>query len=103
MSEGIHQLLYCLSRMFSEMTQSTFKQYFLPEKTGINRMVLRDVPKMAPNYGQILVRIKAVSLNWRDGIIAMGTYPFPKPDALVPGSDGAGMTLYLSLHLLIMA
>ncbi|KAL5615978.1 hypothetical protein FOBRF1_004726 [Fusarium oxysporum] len=41
--------------------------------------------------GQILVRIKAVSLNWRDGIVAIGTYPFPGPDALVPGSDGAGI------------
>ncbi|KAJ5202858.1 hypothetical protein N7449_004937 [Penicillium cf. viridicatum] len=77
--------------MFSEVTQSTFKQYFLPEKTGINSLVLHDVPKTAPKYGQILVRIKAVSLNWRDGIMAMGTYPFPGPDALVPGSDGAGV------------
>ncbi|KAJ5962194.1 hypothetical protein N7501_007135 [Penicillium viridicatum] len=73
------------------MAQSTFKQYFLPDKTGFGSLVLRDVPKMAPKYGQILVRIKAVSLNWRDGIIAMGTYPFPGPDALVPGSDGAGV------------
>lgn len=82
------------------MTQSTFKQYFLTEKTGFNSLVLRDVPKTAPKYGQILVRIKAVSLNWRDGVIAMGTYPFPGPDALVPGSDGAGIILYLSLYLL---
>ncbi|CAI7568293.1 unnamed protein product [Penicillium palitans] len=73
------------------MAQSTFKQYFLPDKTGFNSLVLRDVPKTSPKYGQILVRIKAVSLNWRDGIIAMGTYPFPGPDALVPGSDGAGI------------
>lgn len=100
MLEGVHQLLYCLSRVFSEMAQSTFKQYFLPDKTGFDSLVLRDVPQTAPKYGQILVRIKAVSLNWRDGIIAMGTYPFPGPDALVPGSDGAGMIVYLSLHLL---
>ncbi|KAL5618080.1 hypothetical protein FOVSG1_000302 [Fusarium oxysporum f. sp. vasinfectum] len=45
----------------------------------------------SPQLGQILVRIKAVSLNWRDGIVAIGTYPFPGPDALVPGSDGAGI------------
>ncbi|OQD99132.1 hypothetical protein PENSOL_c007G10653 [Penicillium solitum] len=73
------------------MAQSTFKQYFLPDKTGFDSLVIRDVPKTAPKYGQILVRIKAVSLNWRDGIIAMGTYHFPGPDALVPGSDGAGI------------
>lgn len=99
MLEDVHQLLYCFSRVFSEMAQSTFKQYFLPDKTGFDSLVLCDVPKTAPKYGQILVRIKAVSLNWRDGIIAMGTYPFPGPDALVPGSDGAGMILYLPLNL----
>ncbi|KAL4913147.1 hypothetical protein BDW62DRAFT_214442 [Aspergillus aurantiobrunneus] len=73
------------------MASSTFRQYYLPEKEGFNSLVLREVPKTAPKFGQILVHIKAVSLNWRDGIIALGTYPFPGPDALVPGSDGAGI------------
>ena len=73
------------------MTGTTFKQWFLPEKKGFECLTLRGVPKESPKFGQILVRIKAVSLNWRDGILAMGTYPFPGPDALVPGSDGAGM------------
>ncbi|KAM0199687.1 hypothetical protein ACHAQD_012260 [Fusarium lateritium] len=70
---------------------STFKQYWLPEKKGFDCLQLRDVPKESPKFGQILVRIKAVSLNWRDGILAIGTYPFPGPDAVVPGSDGAGI------------
>ncbi|KAB8236929.1 zinc-dependent alcohol dehydrogenase family protein [Aspergillus alliaceus] len=72
------------------MALPTFKQYFLPEKNGFDRLMLRDVLKVSPKKGEILVRIKAVSLNWRDGIIAEGTYPFPGPDALAPGSDGAG-------------
>ncbi|KAF7593579.1 hypothetical protein BBP40_011199 [Aspergillus hancockii] len=71
------------------MTQSTFKQFYLPEKRGFNSLVFRSVLKTSPKKGEILVRIKTVSLNWRDGIIAEGTYPFPGPDALVPGSDGA--------------
>ncbi|KAA8645413.1 hypothetical protein EYZ11_012049 [Aspergillus tanneri] len=73
------------------MTESTFRQYYLSEKKGFHCLVLRTVPKTSPKFGQILVRIKAVSLNWRDGVIALGTYPFPGPDALVPGSDGAGI------------
>ncbi|CAG8931313.1 unnamed protein product [Penicillium salamii] len=72
------------------MSSSIFKQYYLPQKEGFNSLTLREVPKTSPKNGQILVRIKAVSLNWRDGILALGTYPFPGPDALVPGSDGAG-------------
>ncbi|KAM0230902.1 hypothetical protein ACHAPO_008958 [Fusarium lateritium] len=70
---------------------STFKQYWLPEKKGFDSLQLRNVPKETPRLGQILVRLKAVSLNWRDGIVAIGTYPFPGPDAVVPGSDGAGI------------
>ncbi|RAK97869.1 zinc-dependent alcohol dehydrogenase family protein [Aspergillus ibericus CBS 121593] len=73
------------------MATPTFKQFYLPEKKGFDSLVLREVSKPSPKQGQILVRIKAVSLNWRDGIIALGTYPFPGPDALVPGSDGAGI------------
>ncbi|KAH6962692.1 hypothetical protein DER45DRAFT_640365 [Fusarium avenaceum] len=72
-------------------TPTTLKQYWLPEKKGFDCLQLRDVPKKFPKLGQILVRIKAVSLNWRDGIVAIGTYPFPGPDAVVPGSDGAGI------------
>jgi hypothetical protein len=74
-----------------KMAPTTFKQYWLPEKKGFDCLTLRHVPKEPPKFGQILVRIKAVSLNWRDGILAIGTYPFPGPDAVVPGSDGAGL------------
>ncbi|CAG7557854.1 unnamed protein product [Fusarium equiseti] len=55
---------------------------------GFDSLQLRDVPKESQKLGQILVRIKAVSLNWRDGIVTIGTYPFPEPDAVIPGSDG---------------
>ncbi|GLA18155.1 hypothetical protein AnigIFM62618_005310 [Aspergillus niger] len=69
----------------------TFKQYRIYSKGSFDGLVLEDVPKAMPKFGQVLVRIKAVSLNWRDGIIAIGTYPFPDRDVVVPGSDGAGV------------
>ncbi|KAI5362305.1 Putative GroES-like superfamily, alcohol dehydrogenase-like, fungal transcription factor [Septoria linicola] len=78
------------------MGQDTFQQYHLPQKNGFDSLTLRTVQKESPKFGQVLVRIKAVSLNWRDGILAVATYPFPGPDALVPGSVveevGAGVT-----------
>ncbi|KAH7143426.1 chaperonin 10-like protein, partial [Dactylonectria macrodidyma] len=52
---------------------------------GFDCLTLREVPREPPKYGQILVRIRAVSLNWQGGILAVGTYPFPGPDAVVPG------------------
>ncbi|RFU74039.1 nadp-binding rossmann-fold containing [Trichoderma arundinaceum] len=39
---------------------------------------------------EVLVKIKAVSLNYRDIAISNGSYPFPVKDSVVPCSDGAG-------------
>ncbi|KAH7125022.1 hypothetical protein B0J13DRAFT_647173 [Dactylonectria estremocensis] len=48
-----------------------------------------------PHVGDrdVLVQIHAVSLNFRDLIIARGLYPFPHQDNLVPLSDGAGVVV----------
>ncbi|KAJ6149496.1 hypothetical protein N7471_000695 [Penicillium samsonianum] len=69
----------------------TFKKYILPERKGFHCLTLHDVPKPRPQYGQILIRIKAVSLNWRDCAIAKGIYAYPGKSCDVPGSDGAGI------------
>jgi NADPH:quinone reductase-like Zn-dependent oxidoreductase len=42
----------------------------------------------APGPGEIKVRIRAGSLNFRDNLVATGF--FPAPDSLIPLSDGAG-------------
>src|SRR5437762_571513 len=44
-----------------------------------------------PGRGQVIVRVRAVSLNFRElMIVEKGVYPLPiKPD-LIPASDGAG-------------
>jgi hypothetical protein len=68
----------------------TFKKYLLPERTGFHCLTIYDLPKSRPQFGQILVRVKAVSLNWRDCAIAKGIYAFPGESCNVPCSDGAG-------------
>ncbi|WP_437283870.1 zinc-dependent alcohol dehydrogenase family protein [Sorangium sp. So ce406] len=50
--------------------------------------VERDAPKAGP--GQALVRIRAVSLNYRDLLIAKGGYLQPVTRPVIPVSDGAG-------------
>ncbi len=53
------------------------------------RPVERDVP--APGPGQVLVKLGAASLNYRDLLIAQGAYRSrQKQSDLVPLSDGAG-------------
>lgn len=64
------------------------KYYFLPEK-GVGPVLgERDVPEPGP--GEVLVRMRGWSVNFRDLMIAGGMYPKPvKPDVLAL-SDGAG-------------
>ncbi|MFI6697561.1 NAD(P)-dependent alcohol dehydrogenase [Streptomyces sp. NPDC050509] len=49
----------------------------------------RPVP--VPSAGEVLVRVKASSLNARDLLIANGTYPVAVPAGRIPLSDGAGV------------
>ena len=46
------------------------------------------IPKAAPH--EVLVKIHATTLNYRDLVIANGQYPFPAKDKVIPLSDGAG-------------
>ncbi|KAN0066553.1 hypothetical protein ACQY0O_000647 [Thecaphora frezii] len=53
------------------------------------KLQTRPIPK--PTATQVLIKIHAVSLNYRDLIIAQNRYPlYLKDGELVPASDGAG-------------
>ncbi len=67
------------------------KQYLFPQAAGIDTLELRDVPTPQPGRGQILVRMRAASLNYRDLNVAAGRAARGSvPANLVPLSDGAG-------------
>ncbi|TSC32948.1 NAD(P)-dependent alcohol dehydrogenase [Corallococcus sp. Z5C101001] len=63
--------------------------YELQHTTGSDGWVAVEKPEPRPALGQALVRIHAVSLNYRDLIIARGTYPGLHVP-VIPCSDGAG-------------
>lgn len=66
------------------------KLYELRETKGIDSLIAveRDVPKVWP--GQVLIRVHAVSLNYRDLLIVAGRYMRGLKLPLIPMSDGAG-------------
>jgi len=55
----------------------------------IDNLYLDEGPDSpAPGPGEIRVRIRAASLNFRDGLVAKGF--FPTAEGRIPLSDGAG-------------
>ncbi|KAL5044652.1 hypothetical protein BDW71DRAFT_215522 [Aspergillus fruticulosus] len=68
-----------------------YRKYILPERNDFHCLAIRDMPKPRPTHGHILVRVKAVSLNWRDCAIAKGIYPYPGGSCDFPCTDGAGI------------
>jgi putative PIG3 family NAD(P)H quinone oxidoreductase len=58
---------------------------------GIEVLELRDVPRPEPGYGQVLVRVRATSLNRADISQREGRYPPPADaPADIPGLELAG-------------
>jgi NADPH:quinone reductase-like Zn-dependent oxidoreductase len=71
--------------------ENSMKLYRFPKPAGIDTLTLaeRDTPR--PARGQVLVRMRAASLNYRDLMVASGRYARgAAPENLVPLSDGAG-------------
>jgi NADPH:quinone reductase-like Zn-dependent oxidoreductase len=58
---------------------------------GVEALRIAERPDPVPGRSQVVVRVRATSLNFRDLAVVMGVYPGPQADtALIPLSDGAG-------------
>jgi NADPH:quinone reductase-like Zn-dependent oxidoreductase len=64
--------------------------YQIKSFTGPNGLRRVDLPEPTPGPGQVLVRVRAVSLNYRDLMIVSGKYGGTARTDLIPCSDGAG-------------
>ena len=60
-------------------------------KTGLEALKIVERPEPKPGRNEVLVRVRAVSLNYRDLAVVNGAYPGPPMTTnLIPLSDGAG-------------
>lgn len=67
------------------------KAYEIQESFGLENLKCIDRPDPEPGPGQVVVDVKATSLNYRDLLMVRGLYNPKQPLPLVPNSDGAGV------------
>lgn len=61
---------------------------------GLDNLQLEEVPTPTPKTGELLLKIEAVSLNFRDKAIIDGIYePQSVPKPLIPVSDAVGIVV----------
>ncbi|KAJ7626884.1 NAD-P-binding protein [Roridomyces roridus] len=65
-------------------------EYRLNEFKGPESLTLTEVPTPTPGSSQVLVKVHAVSLQYRDLMVAQGKFPMPVKPGTVPCSDMAG-------------
>src|SRR6202051_832072 len=67
------------------------RAYQLPKAgAGIDALTQVERPDPKPAHRQVLVKVKACSLNFRDLGIVRGSYRMPVRENIIPLSDGAG-------------
>lgn len=67
------------------------KVFELQNGFGLENLALADRPAPEPGPGQVLLKIRAVSLNYRDWLLVKGVYNPRQKLPLVPLSDAAGI------------
>ncbi|RHX80963.1 zinc-dependent alcohol dehydrogenase family protein [Leptospira yasudae] len=64
--------------------------YEVQNQFGLENLKIAERPDPVPGPGEVLVRFRAASLNYRDYLMAIGRYNPKQKLPLVPLSDGAG-------------
>ena len=74
----------------SQKTQRQSRSVLTTGGTSIDQLVFDQVSVPEPAAGQVLVGMKAVSLNYRDLAVITGRYPRNPSQPTIIASDGAG-------------
>lgn len=69
----------------------SLKCYELQGPSGVDGLALVERPTPQPRAGEVLVRLKAATLNYRDLLTVKGGYGSRQKFPLIPVSDGAGV------------
>jgi NADPH:quinone reductase-like Zn-dependent oxidoreductase len=60
-------------------------------RPGLDNLIIEELPMPSPGPGEVLVRLRAAALNFRDTLTVVGGYGSrQKQERLIPLGDGAG-------------
>ncbi|HWW95657.1 MAG TPA: NAD(P)-dependent alcohol dehydrogenase [Vicinamibacteria bacterium] len=71
------------------------KAFELRKTFGLEALTPTERPDPSPGPGQVLLRLRAASLNYRDLLMVQGLYNPKQPLPLIPLSDGVGEVVRL--------
>ena len=66
------------------------RAYRFDDGFNLESLRARDEPMPEPQRGEVLVKVRAVSLNYRDVSLVLGRYVWDATPGLSPCSDAAG-------------
>ncbi|MEV1169425.1 NAD(P)-dependent alcohol dehydrogenase [Nonomuraea sp. NPDC049784] len=66
------------------------RSYHLDPGHGLTGLTVQDHDEPEPGRGQVVVKVRANSLGFRDLMVLAGNYPLPIRPGVVPGCEGAG-------------
>ncbi len=67
------------------------KVFEIRDEFGLDNLVAAERPRPVPGHGEVLLEMKAASLNFRDILMVNGHYNPHQPLPLIPCSDGVGV------------
>ncbi|KAM0251641.1 hypothetical protein ACHAQJ_008101 [Trichoderma viride] len=72
------------------MANETMRQWVIRGTGNLDSLRLEEAPIPKVGENEVLVKLHAVSLNYRDIMVVTGTYYWGQSDPVIPVSDGAG-------------
>jgi NADPH:quinone reductase-like Zn-dependent oxidoreductase len=66
------------------------KAFEIQNTFGLDSLILTERPEPSPGFGQVLIKVRSVSLNYRDLMVVKGLYNPKLPLPRIPFSDGVG-------------
>src|SRR4051812_44514570 len=82
----------------NNLRSNVMKSYHVNISAGLDGMVMKEHDMLVPGPREVLVRVRACSLSFRElMILFLGFYPLPVRPDVIPVSDGAGEVVAVGL------